>query len=138
MEKKGRVTVEEHAKSRGKRDDGRSRLNPISFFFYLFPFSVTSTPHTNTIIPLYGRRYPCRQAHPPENGVSRLRYSDKISCATGFPASLSLAESLFSSESAIHGFDSVVATSNKLLKVAKVQLRFRGVLTALTRVADTF
>jgi len=65
-----------------------------------------------------------------------MRYPDKISCATGFQALLSLANSLFSSEFAIHGFDSVVATSNKLLKVAKVQLR--GALAALTRVADTF
>ena len=48
-----------------------------------------------------------------------------------------LAKSLFSSESAIHGFDSVVATSNKLLKVAKVE-QLRVVLTALTPVADTF
>ena len=43
MEKKGRVTVEEHGKVERGRDDGRSRLNPIPFFFSLFPNLAIST-----------------------------------------------------------------------------------------------
>ena len=98
---------------------------PLSFFGHLNSFDPTpSWPPLPESLSSSPRKLPFSYATSSQNFVRN------------WFSLLSPSKSLSSSEFAIHGFDSVVATSNKLLNVAKVHLR--GVLTALTPVADTF
>jgi hypothetical protein len=124
VEKKGRETVEERAKVREEMVVA-TEAEIASLLNLFLPIRASTINYKQSpLLDSDGLSYSSRQARPIPDSLSALRSPDKISCAydsASLSAWRSLAKPHLLSEPAIHGFDSLIATANKLVKVAKVQ-----------------